>query len=66
MTAEVNAQSVDRERPAGWESLIFGGRFKDRFLPMPVSGELSSNTWGQKMWSPVILIMIGLSVLPGN
>ncbi|MCF7973255.1 MAG: glycoside hydrolase family protein [Phycisphaerae bacterium] len=44
--AAANAQIVDRDRPAEWEGLVFGGRFMDRFLPMPVQGELTSDTWG--------------------
>jgi len=42
----VNAQIVQRERPAKWRELVFGGRFMDRFLPMPVQGQLTSDTWG--------------------
>lgn len=39
------AQIVERERPAEWDSLVEGGRFMDRFLPM--QGEkLTSETWG--------------------
>ncbi len=44
MTA--NAQIAERERPAEWNDLVFGGRFMDRFLPMPVPGKLTSDTWG--------------------
>jgi hypothetical protein len=40
------AQMVERDRPAEWEGLAYGGRFMDRFLPMPVQGELTSDTWG--------------------
>ncbi len=43
---EANAQTVVRERPAEWDSLVYGGRFMDRFLPMPVQGELTGETWG--------------------
>jgi len=42
----VSAQSTERTRPAEWENLVFGGRFMDRFLPMPLTGELTSDTWG--------------------
>jgi len=40
------AQITERERPAEWEDLVFGGRFMDRFLPMPVHGPLTDATWG--------------------
>ena len=40
------AQSVDRERPKDWENLIYGGRFMDRFLPMPHLGGMTSDVWG--------------------
>ncbi len=43
---EANAQSVERKRPAEWDDLAFGGRFMDRFLPMPVQGRLTNETWG--------------------
>lgn len=42
----INAQITERERPAEWNNLAFGGRFMDRFLPIPVMGPLSSDTWG--------------------
>ncbi|MCP4607630.1 MAG: hypothetical protein GY845_02790 [Planctomycetes bacterium] len=45
-TLDANAQIVARERPEGWDKLVYGGRFMDRFLPMHVQGELTSNTWG--------------------
>ncbi|MHC4170579.1 MAG: glycoside hydrolase family protein, partial [Planctomycetota bacterium] len=41
-----NAQSVERKRPEEWNGLVPGGRFMDRFLPMPVQGKLTSETWG--------------------
>lgn len=41
-----NAQSVVRERPDEWNKLVYGGRFMDRFIAMPVQGELTSETWG--------------------
>ncbi|WP_167618391.1 glycoside hydrolase family protein [Maribellus sediminis] len=43
-----NAQITERERPAEWDKLVFGGRFMDRFLPMPDLGGMTSNTWGAK------------------
>ena len=45
-TLDANAQIVARERPDEWNKLVYGGRFLDRFLPMPVQGELTSETWG--------------------
>jgi len=42
----VNAQSVQRQRPQEWDKLVYGGRFMDRFLPMPVQGQLTSDVWG--------------------
>jgi hypothetical protein len=41
-----NAQTVERARPAEWKYLVPGGRFMDRFLPMPSVGKLTSDTWG--------------------
>jgi hypothetical protein len=43
---DLQAQSVKRERPEEWEQLTFGGRFMDRFQPIPEMGELSADTWG--------------------
>ena len=37
---------MERKHPAEWDNLIFGGRFMDRFLPVPVMGLLTSATWG--------------------
>jgi hypothetical protein len=45
-TFEASAQIVERQRPEEWNNLVYGGRFMDRFLPMPVQGELTSQTWG--------------------
>ncbi|HUU20679.1 MAG TPA: glycoside hydrolase family protein [Sedimentisphaerales bacterium] len=45
-TLDANAQTVARERPDEWNKLVYGGRFMDRFLAMPVQGELTSETWG--------------------
>ncbi|MCF7568849.1 glycoside hydrolase family protein [Sabulilitoribacter arenilitoris] len=42
------AQIKERERPKSWDSLVFGGRFMDRFLPIPVQGTLTYDTWGAK------------------
>lgn len=45
-TLDANSQIVARERPDGWDELIYGGRFMDRFLAMHIQGELTSDTWG--------------------
>jgi hypothetical protein len=45
-TLDANAQIVARERPEGWDQLVYGGRFMDRFLAMGIQGELTSETWG--------------------
>ena len=41
----VTAQIVERERPAEWSQLIKGGRYMDRFLPMP-TGTQAKGIWG--------------------
>lgn len=43
---QANAQTTERPRPAEWSNLVFGGRFMDRFLPMPNMHALTRNTWG--------------------
>ncbi len=43
---DARAQSVERPRPEAWKGLVYGGRFMDRFLPMPVQGPLTAETWG--------------------
>ncbi len=40
------AQISERPRPAEWDNLVEGGRFMDRILPMPLTGKLTSDTWG--------------------
>ena len=45
-TGDIYAQITERERPEEWQDLAYGGRFMDRFLPIPPMGILSSNTWG--------------------
>lgn len=41
----LNAQIIERERPAEWQQLIKGARFMDRFLPMP--GNIAAeDVWG--------------------
>lgn len=48
----VFADNVVRERPAEWKDLVPGGQFKDLFLPMPVRGDLTSDTWGGENVKP--------------
>jgi hypothetical protein len=45
-TLDAHAQIVERNRPEAWKDLVVGGRFVDRFLPMPAQGRLTSDTWG--------------------
>lgn len=40
------AQAVERPRPAGWERLVPGGRFMDRFEASQPIGALTSDCWG--------------------
>jgi len=46
LTGPAGAQITERERSEEWDNLVYGGRFMDRFLPIPVMGALSSDTWG--------------------
>jgi len=46
VTTGGHTQITERERPAEWEELVYGGRFMDRFLPMKVQGPLTDATWG--------------------
>ena len=48
----LQAQVTERVRPSLWDSLVSGGRFMDRFLPMPVQGPLTANTWGASYVKP--------------
>lgn len=43
---DVSSQTTVRERPAQWNYLLYGGRFMDRFMPMPDIGKLTRETWG--------------------
>jgi len=43
---QVNAQTTERPRPVEWSNLVTGGRFMDRFLPMPDIGVLTRDTCG--------------------
>jgi hypothetical protein len=45
ISANLFSQITERPRPAEWDQLVYGGRFLDRFLPMP-PGVLSKDTWG--------------------
>jgi hypothetical protein len=38
--------AVERETPAEWKQLAYGGQFMDRILPAPIHGALTSDTWG--------------------
>lgn len=49
---DATAQIVKRQRPSEWNGLAVGGRFMDRFLPMPVQGALTSETWGADSVKP--------------
>jgi len=40
------SQITERQRPPEWDSLVFGGRFMDRFLYLPDLGGMTSDTWG--------------------
>jgi len=50
--AQLSAQITERKRPAEWANLVEGGRFMDRFLPIPVKGSLTSDTWGAAQVKP--------------
>jgi hypothetical protein len=45
-TLSLKSQTTVRPRPAEWNNLVYGGRFMDRFLPMPNIGKLTRDTWG--------------------
>jgi hypothetical protein len=45
---ETRAHVVERKAPAKWDSLVYGGRFLDLYLPMPDLGGITKNTWGGK------------------
>ena len=46
LTAVCNGQIVERKRPEAWQDLVYGGRFMDRFEPIPLRGELTDQSWG--------------------
>lgn len=43
---QVSSQFKQLEIPEEWNNLVYGGRFMDRFHPIPVLGELTMDTWG--------------------
>ena len=45
-SVQTYAQATQRERPSEWNKLVYGGRFIDRFLPIPPTGKLTYDTWG--------------------
>jgi len=46
LSGPAQAQHKDVERPAHWKDLVLGGRFMDRFEPMPLLSERTADTWG--------------------
>ena len=51
--AAVQAQVVERPRPAGWERLVPGGRFMDRFeVATPIGNGFTTNCWGGENVKP--------------
>ncbi len=52
LSINTDAQITERSRPEIWNDLAFGGRFMDRFLPMPAQGPLTENTWGANYVKP--------------
>jgi hypothetical protein len=45
-SANLSAQVMQRKRPADWDHFVTGGRFMDRFLPIPPIGKLTYDVWG--------------------
>lgn len=45
LSVSLCAQITERERPAEWKQLVKGGRFMDRFQPMP-EGVSAQGIWG--------------------
>jgi len=45
---DISAQITQRPRPPEWKNLVHGGRFMDRFLPMPDIGRFTDLVWGVK------------------
>ena len=46
LLSDAISQTTYRTRSAEWQNLVYGGRFMDRFLPMPNVGKLSNDSWG--------------------
>jgi len=46
LVSGVQAQHQDVARPEAWKDLAYGGRFMDRFEPMPLVGPRTNETWG--------------------
>jgi len=51
----LSAQDVERPLPRGWDKLVTGGRFTDRFKAMPSTCKPSSETWGADAVKPRII-----------
>jgi len=41
-----SGQIVDRQPALEWANLVYGGQFKDLFLPIPMRNGFTSDTWG--------------------
>ena len=52
VVASVAAQVVERPRPAGWDRLVPGGRFMDRFEVATPIGAATANCWGGENVKP--------------
>ncbi len=46
------AEDTSRQLPKEWKNLVKGSQFIERFLPLPVTGKLTSNTWGRDAVKP--------------
>ena len=43
----LETEAVERPRPAGWENLVYGGRFMDRFeVASPIGNGFTDKCWG--------------------
>jgi hypothetical protein len=52
ISLNIFSQDIERKRPKEWEGLVYGGRFMDRFAPIPTIGKLKSDVWGTKEVTP--------------
>ncbi len=52
MSGSAAENHTERTCPKEWDNLGKGVRFIDRFLPMPIRGKLSSDTWGGENVKP--------------